>query len=184
MELLKTLNNDNNKVNINNKIYSDKSINNQDKNNSKDLLNKSVSEDNPKYQKVFSNLIPEQVFIFTYINKMKTKYDNVINAKKINENSDNDNELINKIVNLYEVNNKLEENINDLNSKITKLKEENEKILKLKNLFKEKLLKIINEDKELNKNAINYISQKNTEINQLKSQIEQMEKSKLKKSWK
>ena len=177
MELLKTLNNDNNKVNINNKIYSDKSINNQDKNNSKDLLNKSVSEDNPKYQKVFSNLIPEQVFIFTYINKMKTKYDNVINAKKINENSDNDNELINKIVNLYEVNNKLEENINDLNSKITKLKEENEKILKLKNLFKEKLLKIINEDKELNKNAINYISQKNTEINQLKSQIEQMEKS-------
>ena len=59
MELLKTLNNDNNKVNINNKIYSDKSINNQDKNNSKDLLNKSVSEDNPKYQKVFSNLIPD-----------------------------------------------------------------------------------------------------------------------------
>ena len=176
MELLKTLNNGYNKVNINNNIYLDKSINNQEKNNSKNLLNKSVSGDNPKYQKVFSNLIPEQVFIFTYINKMKNKYDNVINTNKINENSYNDNELINKILNLYEVNNKLEENINDLNNKITKLKEENEKILKLKNLFKEQLLKIINEDKELNSNAINYISQKNIEIKQLKSQIAQIEK--------
>jgi len=176
MELLKTLNNGNNKVNINNKTYSDKSIDNQTKNNSKDLLNKYVSEDNPKNEKMFSNLIPEQVFIFTYINKMKNKYDNVITVNKINENIDNDNELIKKILNLYEINNKLEENINDLNCKISKLKEENEKILKIKNLFKEKLLKIINEDKELNNNAINYISQKNIEIKKLKSQIEQMEK--------
>ena len=182
MELLKTLNNGNNKVNINNKTYSDKSIINQVKNNSKDLLDKFLPKDNPKYQKIFSNLIPEQVFIFTYINKMKNKYDNAFKAKKINENSDNDNELINKILNLYEINNKLEENINDLNSKINKLKEENEKILKLKNLFKEKLLKIINEDKELNNNAINYISQKNIEIKQLKSQIEQMEKLNKEKS--
>lgn len=176
MELIKTLNNGNNKANINNKIYLDKTINNQKEKDSKDLLNKFVSEDIPKYQKIFTNLIPEQVFIFTYINKMGNKYDNAIKENKIIENIDNDNELINKILYLYEINNKLEENINDLNSKISKLKEENENILKLKNLLKEKLLKIINEDKELNNNAIKYISQKNLEIKKLKSQIDQMEK--------
>ena len=168
MELLYTLNNGNNK-DCNNKNFANNNdianiaINNDTNNN----ITQNKIEERRNFKKTFNVLIRHQEIILAYINNNKKKYKKNYNKNNIIT----DNYLVCKVKKLSAKNKNLKKIICLLKNIISTLKKENIKINK--NI---RPLNFFNKEKDVKYISINELNEKDLEIMELKTQLEQMKK--------